>query len=99
MKPKRRFMICFNFQLIIILKWKYIEGIKLILSVILFDQRAHFFYEIIKIALIVLNMKIIQKKFVFSLRRPVSKEQSYRLGKRMLQEINHQISKKVNECQ
>lgn len=44
-------------------------------------------------------MKIIQIKCVFSLRRPVSKEQSYRLGKRMLQEINHQISKKVNECQ
>lgn len=45
MKPKRRFMICFNFQLIIILKWKYIEGIKLILLVILFDQRAHFFMK------------------------------------------------------
>lgn len=44
-------------------------------------------------------MKIIQIKCVFSLSRPVSKEQSYRLGKRILQEINHQISKKVNDCQ
>lgn len=62
-------------------------------------SKGSFFYEIIKIALIGLNMKIIQKKFVFSLRGPVSKKQSYRLGKRMLQEINPQISKKVNECQ
>ncbi len=38
MKLKRRFMICFIFQLIIILKWKYNEGVKLILSVILFDR-------------------------------------------------------------
>lgn len=38
MKLKRRFMICLIFQLIIILKWKYNEGVKLILSVILFDR-------------------------------------------------------------
>lgn len=37
--------IFYFFQLIIILKWKYVEGVKLILSVILFDQRAHFFMK------------------------------------------------------
>lgn len=45
MKQKQHFMICFIFKLIGVLKWKYIKGVKLILSVILFDQRAHFFMK------------------------------------------------------